>query len=520
MNKIITSIIIAAFACVSLSGCKKFLDVKPIDKLTGNNFYTSPQDVEAAINDLSRKLFGKITETQFIGATGEYRAGEVASDPTVRGNSSRTPESIAYIDALAKNKLIDVLDGGRPWARDNYNYNFGSITDWRTFYEVIQGASIVIEKLNEGIPGVSEEMKKHYIGEAAFARCFSYFEMVRLYGDVPYYGDAFHIEPLPRESMVTVLNNCIADLNSKKDGMLWSYGDPALKGVRATRGSAIALLMNMNMWNAGFDRERARDYYQATVNLGKELVDNEGVHPHRLLPIDQWHLVAGGRSDESLFEFFQTVNYGVSTNEKAAVAHMFLHYPYKTPFFEWERSSAYYKATYMNKIFPQDVADRRKEAWFTEIYANNGFFNFAKLGGVNVNQGGQGTANPDNSFMIFRYGESLLMYAEALAELGDDVNARTVLNRVRTRAQAHGFEGSGQALKDFIFMERSRELIGEGHHYFDLIRTRRIVSSAWTSNPLTLDQFLRGGWTWPISGNAIRNNPYITLTEYWVNGGI
>lgn len=517
MKRIFIYTVIGVGILLSISSCKKFLDVEPIDKLTGNNFYKSPEDVQASIGDLSRKLYNKITETQFMGATGEYRSGEVLSDPLIRGNSVRTPQNIAYIDRLGKNKLIEVINNpNNLWG----DYNFGSITDWRRFYEVIQGASILIEKLNEGIPGVTETTKAQYLGEATFIRCFCYFIMVRLYGDVPYYSDAFHIEPLPRESMVSVMDKCIADMESRKDGMVWTFSEPAFKGVRATRTSAIALLMNMNMWNAGFDLANADKYNKATVALGKELVDNENKHNNRLLPIEEWQTVVGGRSDESLFELYQSINYGVSTNIYAPISQMFLHYPYKSPFYDWEKSSAYYKSSYMEKIFPQDVSDTRKNTWLIEPYANSGLFNFAKLSGVNVNAGGVGAANPDNSFIFFRYADALLMYAEALANDGNDTEAAKMLNRVRTRAHAPTFNGAGTELKDFIFLERSRELIGEGVHYFDLIRTRRILSQTWTSNPLTTDQFIRGGWTWPVSNNVIRNNPFITLTDYWVNGGI
>ena len=121
---------------------------------------------------------------------------------------------------------------------------------------------------------------------------------------------------------------------------------------------------------------------------------------------------------------------------------------------------------------------------------------------------------------MFRYAEAILLRAEALAELGQDGEAKKMLNIVRTRAEAPPYIGSGgQNLKDFIFMERSRELVGEGHHFFDLVRTRRILNYLWTYNPITLDQFNRGGWTWPISSNALNNNPYMVLNMYWINGG-
>ena len=68
-------------------------------------------------------------------------------------------------------------------------------------------------------------------------------------------------------------------------------------------------------------------------------------------------------------------------------------------------------------------------------------------------------------------------------------------------------------------IQRERELIGEGHRYFDLIRTRRLMSAEWTMSPLTLDQYNRGGWTWPIDPSAMNNNPNMKLNEYWTTIG-
>ncbi|MBN9385931.1 MAG: RagB/SusD family nutrient uptake outer membrane protein [Chitinophagaceae bacterium] len=488
-------------------GCKKFLDIQPIDKLSGNNFYQSREDVIANIYDLSRKLFNKVNETHFIGATGEYRSGEVLSEAQSDNGPAR-----AYVEVLGRNDLLTLLSGNRPWDF----YNFWKITEWQEYYQVIQGANILLSKLEKGVPGLSETEKKQFESEAAFARSLAYFFMVRLYGDVPYFTDAFHSTALPREKMVTVMNNCIADLTKYKEFLPWSYSDPALKGVRASRGSIIALLMNMNMWNAGFDKSKAGQYYEETAALGKELV-NSGAY--RLLPLNEWSNVVKGRSDESLFEFYRSVNYGDANSLVGPISDMFLHYPYKRPEYTHRVSFAYFKAEYMQKLY-LGSADRRATVWFDEnIYADNGRFMMLKFA-QNSYASGDELDNPDNTFMIFRYAGEILLCAEALAELGNDDEAIKLVNMVRDRAEAGRYTGGGgQDLKDFIFLERSRELMGEGHHYFDLVRTRRILSSTWSYNVLTLDKFNRGAWTWPISRSALNNNPYMTLNDYWTNGG-
>ena len=501
---IIYTFVIAASFC--LPSCKKFLNVQPLDKLTGNNFFQTKEDVVANIYDLSRIVFSKINETHYVGAVGEYRSGEVLHESQSDNAASRE-----YVEFLGRNDLLNLIRRGQPW---DY-YNFDRITDWTGYYRAIQGANILIAKLDEGVPGVSETEKGQFKAEAAFIRSLCYFTMVRLFGDVVYYTDAFHSTSLPRENFVSVLNKCIADLNGYKNQIPFTYSDPALKGVRASRGSIIALMMEMNMWNAGLDGANARKYYQATADLGKELVASNA---YRLLPLSDWSTVIKGRSDESLFEFYQSINYGDAVLNVAPIADMFLHYPYKRPEYTHRVSFAYYRGEYMQKLF-QDGGDKRITTWFNEdIFADNGKFMLLKYA-KNSFIVGEEDANPDNTFMIFRYGGELLLAAEALANIEEDAEAIKLVNMVRNRAGASPYTSSNGDLKEFIFYERSRELIGEGHHYFDLVRTKRILNSQYSYNVLTSDKFSRGAWTWPINSGALNNNPFMKLNDYWVNGG-
>lgn len=501
---IIYTLVIAASFC--LPSCKKFLNVQPLDKLTGNNFFQSKEDVVANIYDLSRIVFSKINETHYVGAVGEYRSGEVLHE-----SQSDNAPSREYVEYLGRNDLLNLIRRGQPW---DY-YNFDRITDWTGYYRAIQGANILISKLEEGVPGVTETEKGQFKAEAAFIRSLCYFTMVRLFGDVVYYTDAFHSTSLPRENFVSVLNKCIADLNSYKNQIPFTYSDPALKGVRASRGSIIALMMEMNMWNAGFDGANAKKYCQATADLGRELVASNA---YRLLPLSDWSTVIKGRSDESLFEFYQSINYGDAVLNVAPIADMFLHYPYKRPEYTHRVSFAYYRGEYMQKLF-QDGGDKRITTWFNEdIFADNGKFMMLKYA-KNSFIVGEEDANPDNTFMIFRYGGELLLAAEALANIDEDAEAIKLVNMVRARAGASPYTSSNGDLKEFIFYERSRELIGEGHHYFDLVRTKRILNSQYSYNVLTSDKFSRGAWTWPINQNALNNNPFMKLNDYWVNGG-
>ena len=80
-----------------------------------------------------------------------------------------------------------------------------------------------------------------------------------------------------------------------------------------------------------------------------------------------------------------------------------------------------------------------------------------------------GVANLDN-VPVIRYAEVLLNKAEALANLGKDSDARTALNRIRTRANLAEVSLSGTALMDEIILQRRLDLAFEGHRFFDIKR--------------------------------------------------
>jgi hypothetical protein len=78
--------------------------------------------------------------------------------------------------------------------------------------------------------------------------------------------------------------------------------------------------------------------------------------------------------------------------------------------------------------------------------------------------------NQEAPWHFFRYGEILLNYAEACAELGQDAEARTYLNMLRERAGMPDITESGAGLMARLQNERRIELVFEQHRYFDIRR--------------------------------------------------
>lgn len=87
--------------------------------------------------------------------------------------------------------------------------------------------------------------------------------------------------------------------------------------------------------------------------------------------------------------------------------------------------------------------------------------------------------NQTVTWRFMRYTEVVLNYAEACIELGEDAEARTYINKVRTRAGLPGLTESGDALKARYRNERRIELAFEDHRFFDVRR--------WVIGPEALD---------------------------------
>jgi hypothetical protein len=120
--------------------------------------------------------------------------------------------------------------------------------------------------------------------------------------------------------------------------------------------------------------------------------------------------------------------------------------------------------------------------------------------------------NPDGvvNFKAFRTGEMYLVRAEASARNGDEATALDDLNTLRA-ARINGYVPevlSGAALTDAIAQERRKELICEGHRFFDLKRTTHIVNRDDCNSFCTLDLAARE-WTWPIPQPEVDANPNI-----------
>jgi hypothetical protein len=132
-----------------------------------------------------------------------------------------------------------------------------------------------------------------------------------------------------------------------------------------------------------------------------------------------------------------------------------------------------------------DSGDKRKNAsvldiaaWadannaqYSEGYEHTGYFNnkYIPRSGYSKNTA---ELNYENNYRYIRYADVLLMAAEANNRGGiSDSKAQTYLNQVRNRAGVSSISATGSTLTQAIWDERRLEFAGEGHRFFDLVRT-------------------------------------------------
>ena len=92
---------------------------------------------------------------------------------------------------------------------------------------------------------------------------------------------------------------------------------------------------------------------------------------------------------------------------------------------------------------------------------------------------GSDPLNYANNYRSIRYADVLLMAAEADAQ-SSGANAENYLNQVRARAygdNSHDFSSTEGDILDAIYLERRKELAGEGHRFFDLVRTNKAAAA-------------------------------------------
>lgn len=503
--KKITYLLLATTLIFGLSSCDKFLNVTPIDALSGNNFWQTRDDVEGYMNGIYTRFRSKLGNTIQTPAT------------EMRGNFVKIVNNLDADGNGPVNNLI--ANNMRPLVTNTTTYGnrLKEVMNWKGWYDIIAASNILYAEIDNVPPAaMSPAERNRYKAEAVFARNLSYLYICRLYGDAIYYTEAYHSKALARTPQVQVMKNCIEDMSSVIEHLPSKYSESSLVGLRPTKASALALVMHLNMWAAAWETGDKKPYYQAVLKLADELATYSD---YKVLPktVENTKRIFKGRSEENLFGILQDYNYGETFQQYSNYSFFFSHFPYRG---DAQRVNSHiaYEKEYMEKLYPAAIADDRKSNWFENFNAENASFQFKKfINSYSTGTGSNVSMSSDDSAIVLRMSDIILLAAEAAAELNEDDKAKEYLMIVREAAGASAIALTGSALKDEIFRERCRELIGEGQFFFDLVRTKRVVNTEFSKSVMSVSNFNNGAWTWPLilSSTEQSANPNLVGNNFW-----
>jgi len=447
--KITTILFVFVFTIVT-SCSDDFVDVESPDQ-NSEDYFNSEGDYQDALIGAYDLL-----QSSYI----NVMLGEIASNNTLAGGESAN-------DVVGIQEIDDMI-------HTPVNAQLRDIWSW--MYAGANRANYIMEFQDK----TDFPNKNVVLAQARFLRAYYYFELVKWFGDVPFsvdkriqFGDQFELDRTPKAEIYAQLESDLI-FASENLPVSWEESETG----RATKGSAQALLGKIYLYQEKFS-DAAVAFEQVIAGPYTLTTDYNTIFEQE-----------GENNMESIFEVQYTdkegAGFGCLQCSEGNVAVGFNGIRnYSGPTFD---SGFSFNVPTQEAADQYEAADLRKDvaildivAWsvetgatYAEGYEHTGFYNrkyIARQGDLNT--GDANLTNPNN-YRAIRLADVLLMAAEAYNRGGlDDSKALLYLNRVRVRAGLGESNETGTSLTSAIYQERRLELLGEGHQFFDLVRTGR-----------------------------------------------
>ena len=375
-------------------------------------------------------------------------------------------------------------------------------TSWTNYYKMIDRANTILTKIQDADPAVVVNKNRH-IGEAKFLRALAYFDLVRIFGDVPMITTSVTVPDAykkGREKVDKIYDEVIIkDLLDAETKLADKY--TGVDVGRPTKGAAKSLLGKVYLTRKDFVKAEAKLLEVTTMG-------------YALLP--EFKDLFDYSKNEHHSEYIFDIEYEEGIAEGSTFALQF--FPFAKVIMDYY---GFTSGTPGNSASPTEVlfkafdpADVRRAVTVNYGITVNGVFIPVPSQSVQASKSfttkyiapsaipGDSKAN----WKVIRYADVLLMLAEAMNENGKTTAALGYMNMVRTRAKLPGFSGLPQSdTREKIYLERRFELTIEGHRWFDLVRTGRALT---VLQPLGMKAYMTV-FPIPLSQIQIINDPAI-----------
>ena len=489
MRKIIFNLV-TILTVVYLSSCEDFLTSEPIDKLVPGTFFQTEKDLALFSNSF-------------------YQRGIPDGLSVVQAD-----EMADYTSKIQSPKFIAGA------------YDSGDVGSWN--WSDLRNINYFLANFNnEAIP---QEARNHYEGVARFWRAYFYYEKVKRYGDVPWYSKPLSTEDedlyKPRDPRSMVMDSVLADLNFAAENIRDTKDNSS---SLITRQVALAFKSRVSLFEGTFRKYHPEFNLQASANKFLEVAADAA---RKIMVSGKYAIYNTGNPDKDYRTLFISEN---PVNTEVMLAVVYNNALRRWHNITWKFNSATYssrwglnkqfvntylmtdgtrftdKSGYDEILFVDEMENR--DSRLAQTIRSLGYrrsdgspappnFGYTYTGYHLLkfsldDKSLDGTSEAYNSITLIRYGEVLLNYAEAMAELGrfDESIWNQTIAILRRRAgvnalppveadpymQAVYFPAISDKYLLEIRRERGIELCYEGLRYDDLLRWKRgdLLEMSW-----------------------------------------